>query len=87
MRRNAFGCRAPVVFTATQRMTTPQGYAQIATFDQFHKVAPLTITPENECPTRTVGPICRARTRCPGSNAASNVVRGFWTALTLRPAA
>jgi hypothetical protein len=30
---NADGCRAPVVFTVTQMMTTPQGYAQIATFE------------------------------------------------------
>jgi len=32
---NAFGCRAPVVFTVTQMMTTPQGYAQIATFERI----------------------------------------------------
>src|SRR5580692_1735493 len=43
--------------------------------------------PEKECPTSTVGPSCRARTRKAESTASANVVRGFCTEVTLRPAA
>src|SRR6516165_8089262 len=42
--------------------------------------------PENEWPTRTVGPSCRARTRWAEATASGNVVRGFCTDVTLSPA-
>src|SRR3981189_3549824 len=43
--------------------------------------------PEKECPTRTVGPSCRASTRWAEATASGSVVRGFCTAVTLSPAA
>src|SRR6202163_4784218 len=43
--------------------------------------------PEKECPTKTVGPSCRASTRWAEATAAGNVVRGFCTAVALSPAA
>src|SRR5439155_8108855 len=43
--------------------------------------------PEKECPTRTVGPSCRASTRSAEAAASGSVVRGFCTAVTLSPAA
>src|SRR3981081_3913436 len=43
--------------------------------------------PEKECPTRTVGPSCRATTRWPEATASGSVVRGFCTAVALSPAA
>src|SRR5712671_5831159 len=43
--------------------------------------------PENECPTRTVGPSCRASTRWAEATASGSVVRGFCTAVALSPAA
>src|ERR1019366_7025215 len=49
--------------------------------------ASVTIIPEKECPTRTVGPSCRAKTRCAESTAAGSVVRGFCTAVALSPTA
>src|SRR5271163_2411210 len=49
--------------------------------------ASVTIIPEKECPTSTVGPSCRASTRCAEATASGSVVRGFWTEVTLRPAA
>src|SRR6185312_6429127 len=49
--------------------------------------ASVTIIPENECPTRTVGPSCRASTCSAEATASGSVVRGFCTDVTLRPAA
>src|SRR5947209_14459862 len=49
--------------------------------------ASVTIIPEKECPTRTVGPSCRASTRSAEATASGSVVRGFCTAVTLRPVA
>src|SRR5438874_2039313 len=49
--------------------------------------ASVTIIPEKECPTRTVGPSCRASTRSAEATASGSVVSGFCTAVTLRPAA
>src|ERR1700761_1447700 len=43
--------------------------------------------PEKEWPTRTVGPSCRASTRSAEATASGSVVRGFCTAVALRPAA
>src|ERR1700730_6033161 len=43
--------------------------------------------PEKECPTRTVGPSCRASTRSAEATGSGNVVRGFCTAVALSPAA
>src|ERR1700751_5356589 len=43
--------------------------------------------PEKECPTRTVGPSCRASTRSADATASGSVVSGFCTAVALRPAA
>src|SRR5580704_17368700 len=43
--------------------------------------------PEKECPTKTVGPSCRASTRWAEATASGNVVRGFCTAVQLSPAA
>src|SRR5439155_6881557 len=43
--------------------------------------------PEKECPTRTVGPSCRASTRWAEATASGSVVRGFCTAVALSPAA
>src|SRR6202011_5123719 len=48
--------------------------------------ASVTITPEKECPTRTVGPSCRASTRWAEATASGSVVRGFCTAVALSPA-
>src|SRR3984893_6163483 len=42
--------------------------------------------PEKECPTRTVGPSCRASTRSADATASGSVVSGFCTEVTLRPA-
>src|SRR6266702_3285404 len=41
--------------------------------------------PEKECPTRTVGPSCRASTRWAEATASGSVVRGFCTAVALSP--
>src|SRR5258705_4138561 len=49
--------------------------------------ASVTIMPEKECPTRTVGPSCRASTRWAEATASGSVVRGFCTAVALSPAA
>src|SRR5580658_1711398 len=49
--------------------------------------ASVTIIPEKECPTRTVGPSCRASTRSAAATASGSVVRGFCTDVTLSPAA
>src|SRR5260370_880912 len=49
--------------------------------------ASVTIMPEKECPTRTVGPSCRANTRWAEATASGSVVRGFCTAVALSPAA
>src|SRR5260221_1682912 len=49
--------------------------------------ASVTIIPEKECPTRTVGPSCRASTRWAEATASGSVVRGFCTAVAFRPAA
>src|SRR5262245_23724685 len=43
--------------------------------------------PAKECPTRTVGPSCRASTRWAEATASGSVVSGFCTAVTLSPAA
>src|SRR6266481_2949945 len=43
--------------------------------------------PEKECPTRTVGPSCRASTRWAEATASGSVVSGFCTAVALSPAA
>jgi hypothetical protein len=40
--------------------------------------ASVTIIPEKECPTRTVGPSCRASTRSTAATASESVVRGLW---------
>src|ERR1700730_15592345 len=42
--------------------------------------------PEKECPTRTVGPSCRASTRSADATASGSVVSGFCTEVTLSPA-
>src|SRR5580658_1279652 len=42
--------------------------------------------PEKECPTRTVGPSCRASTRWAEATASGKVVRGFCTDVQLNPA-
>src|SRR5215813_12024661 len=42
--------------------------------------------PEKECPARTAGPFCRSSTRLADATASGNVVRGFCTEVTLRPA-
>ena len=47
----------------------------------------MTIIPENECPTSTVGPSCRASTRWAEATASGSVVRGFCTDVALSPAA
>src|SRR6202022_3915571 len=47
--------------------------------------APVTIMPEKEWPTRTVGPSCRASTRSAEATASGSVVSGFCTEVTLRP--
>src|SRR6266436_166547 len=49
--------------------------------------ASVTIIPEKECPTKTVGPSCRASTRWAEAIASGSVVRGFCTAVALSPAA
>src|ERR1700756_1990398 len=49
--------------------------------------ASVTIIPEKECPTRTVGPSCRDSTRSADATASGNVVSGFCTEVTLSPAA
>src|SRR4051812_24588157 len=49
--------------------------------------ASVTIIPEKERPTRTVGPSCRASTRSAEATASGSVVRGFCTAVTLSSAA
>src|SRR5271168_4283974 len=49
--------------------------------------ASVTIIPEKECPTRTVGPSCRASTRCAEATASGRVVKGFCTDVALSPAA
>src|SRR5260221_5924495 len=43
--------------------------------------------PEKECPTRTVGPSCRASLRWAEATASGSVVNGFCTAVALSPAA
>src|SRR5471032_1342906 len=43
--------------------------------------------PEKECPTSTVGPSCSASTPSAEATASGSVVRGFCTAVALRPAA
>src|SRR5581483_11091647 len=47
--------------------------------------ASVTIMPEKECPTSTVGPSCRASTRSAEATASGNVVSGFCTEVTLSP--
>ena len=47
----------------------------------------MTIIPEREWPTRTVGPSGRASTRSAEATVSGSVVGGFRTAVTLRPAA
>src|ERR1700735_2804794 len=49
--------------------------------------ASVTIIPEKEWPTSTVGPSCRASTRWAEATASGSVVRGFCTAVALSPAA
>src|ERR1700739_4613732 len=49
--------------------------------------ASVTIIPEKECPTRTVGPSCRASTRSAEATASGRVVSGFCTDVALSPAA
>src|ERR1700689_4904526 len=49
--------------------------------------ASVTIIPEKECPTRTVGPSCRASTRSAEATASGSVVKGFCTEVTFSPAA
>src|SRR5271168_4155014 len=49
--------------------------------------ASVTIIPEKECPTRTVGPSWRASTRSADATASGSVVSGFCTDVALRPAA
>src|ERR1700730_6578760 len=49
--------------------------------------ASVTIIPEKECPTRTVGPSCRASTRSAQATASGRVVSGFCTDVALSPAA
>src|ERR1700736_1047218 len=49
--------------------------------------ASVTIIPEKECPTSTVGPSCRASTRWAEATASGSVVRGFCTDVALSPAA
>src|SRR5271155_236815 len=49
--------------------------------------ASVTIIPEKECPTRTVGPSCRASTRSAEATASGSVVSGFCTDVALSPAA
>src|SRR5258705_11352524 len=49
--------------------------------------ASVTIMPEKECPTKTVGPSCRASTRWGEATASGSVVRGFCTAVALSSAA
>src|ERR1700758_2787841 len=49
--------------------------------------ASVTIMPEKEWPTSTVGPSCRASTRSAEAPASGSVVNGFWTAVALSPAA
>jgi transposase len=46
----------------------------------------VTIMPEKEWPTRTVGPFCRSSTRCAEATASGKVVRGFCTDAHLNPA-
>src|SRR5690606_28800905 len=45
-----------------------------------------TIMRENECPTKTVGPLCLSRARRADATDSGKVVSGFWTAVTLSPA-
>src|ERR1700726_3996776 len=49
--------------------------------------ASVKIIPENEWPTKTVGPSCRASTRSAEATASGSVVRGFCTDVALSPAA
>src|ERR1700732_1556434 len=49
--------------------------------------ASVTIMPEKEWPTRTVGPSCRASTRSAEATASRSVVKGFCTEVTFSPAA
>src|SRR5580692_4579573 len=49
--------------------------------------ASVTIIPEKECPTRTVGPSCRASTRSAEATASGRVFSEFCTEVTLSPAA
>src|SRR5580658_1365503 len=49
--------------------------------------ASVTIIPEKEWPTRTVGPSCRASTRSAEATASGSVVSGFCTDVALSPAA
>src|ERR1700722_4628092 len=49
--------------------------------------ASVTIMPEKEWPTRTVGPSCRASTRTAAATASANVVNGFCTEVAFSPAA
>src|SRR5580692_10030745 len=49
--------------------------------------ASVTIIPEKECPTRTVGPSCRASTRSAEATASGRVVSWFCTDVALSPAA
>src|SRR6202043_449159 len=49
--------------------------------------ASVTIIPEKECPTRTVGPSCRASTRSAEATASGRVVSGFCREVTLSPGA
>src|SRR6202023_2404320 len=49
--------------------------------------ASVTIIPEKECPTRTVGPSCRASARSAEATASGSVVKGFCTDVTFTPAA
>src|SRR3984893_14597849 len=49
--------------------------------------ASVTIIPEKECPTSTVGPSCRASTCWAEATASGSVVSGFCTDVALSPAA
>src|SRR5882757_2221311 len=49
--------------------------------------ASVTIIPEKEWPTSTVGPFCRVSTRWTEATASGSVVSGFCTAVALSPAA
>jgi hypothetical protein len=49
--------------------------------------ASVTIMPEKEWPTSTVGPSCRSSARCAAATLSSSVVSGFCTEVAFSPAA